>query len=65
MSGPDKRVIKTYTMNTKSNTFDIFDGMINDMIIPTSTYARKQMKVGEFKELDQEQKESDKPVKND
>eukprot|EP00351_Strombidinopsis_sp_SopsisLIS2011_P004985 CAMPEP_0116882462 /NCGR_PEP_ID=MMETSP0463-20121206/14699_1 /TAXON_ID=181622 /ORGANISM="Strombidinopsis sp, Strain SopsisLIS2011" /LENGTH=52 /DNA_ID=CAMNT_0004535681 /DNA_START=1331 /DNA_END=1489 /DNA_ORIENTATION=+ len=52
-------------MNTKSNTFDIFDGMINDMIIPTSTYARKQMKVGEFKELDQEQKESDKPVKND
>jgi len=60
MAAPDKRVVKTYTMNTESNTFDMFDGMINDMIIPTSTYARKQMKVGEFKEKPEEQKQSDK-----
>lgn len=50
MASAEKRVVKTYTMNEQSNTFDMFDGMINDMIVPTSTYARKQMKVGEFKE---------------
>lgn len=46
----ENRVVRKYTMNHESNTFDMMDGFLERLTEPTLTHAAKEMKIGEFAE---------------